>query len=136
MVVDYNNELRDLVERIEQLEFQLHSFSTTSDYNKVEDLHIKVKDLCQKLEVSIFLNLFTAQYSLSDLNYNLNLRTWNTSALSVFLKILESTQWKTRFQSRRIAIKKILTPLKALKKINSKSFTNNLKNIRNFIKLI
>jgi hypothetical protein len=49
--VDHNNDLRDLVERIEQLEFQLHSFSTTSDYKKVDDLHSKVKDLCQKLEV-------------------------------------------------------------------------------------
>ena len=49
--VDHTNDLRDLVERIEQLEFQLHSFSVTSDYKKVGDLHAKVKDLCLKLEV-------------------------------------------------------------------------------------
>ena len=51
--VDNNNDLRELVERIEQLEFQLHSLSTASDYKKIGDLHAKVKDLCNKLEVRI-----------------------------------------------------------------------------------
>ena len=49
--VDYSSDLRDLAERIENLEFQLHSFSTTSDLEKAEDLHVKIKILCQKLEV-------------------------------------------------------------------------------------
>lgn len=52
LIQDQNKELKELVDRIEQLEFQLHSLSATSEYGKVQDLHIKVKELCQKLEVS------------------------------------------------------------------------------------
>ena len=50
-LIEQSKELKELVERIEQLEFQLHSLSTTSEYSKVEELHFKVKELCQKLEV-------------------------------------------------------------------------------------
>lgn len=49
-ITEHNKDLKDLVDRIEQLEFQLHSLSATSDYPKVEELHTKVKELCQKLE--------------------------------------------------------------------------------------
>ncbi|RNA05020.1 high affinity cGMP-specific 3 -5 -cyclic phosphodiesterase 9A-like [Brachionus plicatilis] len=45
-IVDYNNELKDLIERIEHLEIQLNSLSS----QRVEDLHSKVKNLCSKLE--------------------------------------------------------------------------------------
>ncbi|CAF0739498.1 unnamed protein product [Brachionus calyciflorus] len=45
-IVDYNNELRDLIDRIEHLEIQLNSLSS----QRVEDLHLKVKHLCEKLE--------------------------------------------------------------------------------------
>ena len=54
IIVDYSNELRELIERIEHLEFQLHSFSS----KKVDDLHLKVNDLCQKLEVLLLFIFF------------------------------------------------------------------------------
>jgi hypothetical protein len=54
-VVDHGNDLKQLVSRIENLEYQLSSFSDTGESKRVDKLNFKLKDLCQKLEVQFFL---------------------------------------------------------------------------------
>lgn len=50
IVNNQNNDVKNLVERIEYLETKLQSVSNTSDNNKVDTLYTKLNTLCQKLE--------------------------------------------------------------------------------------
>jgi hypothetical protein len=111
------------VERIEQLEFQLHSFSVTSDYKKVGDLHSKVKDLCLKLEVLKFQFCHTIKIKIALLFY---------FKINLFKKMknkgLEHLSWLGLFKNTRFyAIGNSLLPDKSEKKEKLKSVYEKFK---------
>lgn len=51
---EQNKDLKDICERIENLEFRFNLLSTSSnEYSQIKDLTHRVNNICNKLEVSL-----------------------------------------------------------------------------------